>query len=198
MEYYPFPALMRTEYNGIQEHGTARVSEQGTALNFYGEFVPLVPLGQEATVDWILGDKTLASFEGKAYLSTAQMLQLTDVDPEKLNTARGLFLVNTRQPGLVAPAGKPKAKKLPVEILYLSMGLIKLLTRDNIEEGMELLLYTHVDFLTLNALELRVRKRIIFHKEETLLLCEVEGVSRENYVALSTYVAKLDKQNQTP
>ncbi len=195
MEYYPFPALLRSTYNNIEEHGTAQVAPQGNAINFYGDFVPLVPLGQEAVIHWILGDKVLASLSGKAYLSTAQMLQLTDVDPDKLATARTLFLVNTRLPGLVAPAARPKAQKLSVEILYLSMGLVKLLTRDNIEEGTELHLYTHVDFLTLRALELRVRKRIIFHKEETILLCEVDGVDRENYVALSAYVAKLNKQN---
>lgn len=194
MDYYSFPALLRAVYNDIEENGTAQVAEQGNAINFYGDFVPLVPLGQEATVNWILGDKVLASFDGRAYLSTAQMLQITDIDPDKLATARTLFLVNTRLPGLVAPAAKPKAQKLPVEIVYLSMGLVKLLTRDNIEEGTELHLYTHVDFLTLRALELKVRKRIIFHKEETILLCEVEGVDRENYVALSAYVAKLDKQ----
>ncbi len=196
IEYYPFPAVLKTGYNDIEEHGTAQVAAYGNAINFYGDFVPLVPLGHEAAIHWILGDKTLASFAGSVYLSSAKMLQLVDVDEERLATARTLFITNTRLPALVAPAQRPKAEKRPVEILYLSMGLVKLLTRDNIEEKTELHLFTHVDFLTLHALEIRVRKRIIFGKEETLLLCEVDGLSRENYVAMSTYVAKLEKKNR--
>ena len=196
MDFHPFPAVLRTDYNTIEEHGTAKITETGNAINFFGDFVPLVPLGQPATVDWILGEKTVASFEGKVYLSSAQMLQLIDLDFEKLRTAKTLFAVNTNIPASIVPADQPKALQLPVEILYLSMGLIKLLVRDNIEEGARLNLFAHVEYLTLRELELRVRKRIIFHKEETMLLCEVEGLSRENYIALSTYIAKLEKREQ--
>ncbi|MDL2252735.1 hypothetical protein LJC49_01500 [Ruminococcaceae bacterium OttesenSCG-928-I18] len=196
MEFYPFPAVLRTEYNDICEHGTAQITKTGDAINFFGEFVPLVPLGQPAVVEWILGEKTLATFEGKVYLSSAQMLQIIEVNEEKLRTAKTLFLVNTSIPATVVPAQNPKAQPLPVEILFLSMGLLKLLVRENIEEGTELKLYAHIEFLTLRDLELKVRKRILFHKEETVLLCEIEGVSRENYIALSTYIAKLEKRKQ--
>lgn len=197
MDYYPFPALLRSEYNDIEEYGSAQITREGNALNFEGEFVPLVPLGQKASIAWMLGETTLAEFSGKVYLSSAQMLQLVDVDPDKLNTARTLFSTNTDIPASLVPAASPKAPRQAAHILYLSMGLLKLLVRESPEEGMRLRLDAQVDFLSLHNLELVVRKRIVFRKEETMLLCEVEGISQENYISMSTYIAKIqNKQNK--
>ncbi len=195
-EYYPFPAVLSTDYNEIEEPGFAQVASRGDALNFYSEFVPLVPLDHLVTVCWTLGDKVLATFEGVAYLSTSKMLQLTNLDEEKLATARTLFHCNTRFPARVAESTKKKVAQYEVEVLYLSMGLIKLQSMFDIQEGETLYLNIHVDFLTVNALRLTVHKKLEFQEGEKLLLCKVDDMTQENYIALSAYVAKLEKQQR--
>ncbi len=193
-EYYPFPALLKTEYNEIEELGHAQIAPRGNALNFYGDFVPLVPLGHPATVQWVLGERVLATFEGDTYLSTSSMLQLTDLEEGKLATARTLFQTNTKLPAMIANSNKKKVEQQAVQVLYLSMGLVKLLCKGDIAEGQELYLYAQADFLTLNALQLTVHKKLDFHEGEKLVLCEVESMTQENYISLSAYTAKLEKQ----
>ncbi len=195
-QYYSFPALLKTEYNDIEETGYAQIIPRGDALNFYGEFVPLVPLGHRASIYWVLGDKALAEFEGDTYLSTSEMLQLTNLNGEKLETARTLFLSNIELEAVISNTASKKGKLEPVKILYLSMGLIKLISPHEFTQGQTLYLSAQVDFFTLHALRLTVHKKLDFYKGEKMLLCEVDSMSEENYIALSTYTAKLEKQWQ--
>lgn len=199
MDYYAFPALLRAEYNGIREYGQASPAADDNALNFSGEFVPLIPLGASAEIHWMLGEKVIAVFRGRVYLSTTQMMQLVDVAPEQVEKLRALFSVNTLLPAAVTAGTRRKplrTKSLPVEILYLSPGLIKLRAAHYIEEGSSLLLTSEVDFLTLRDLELQVKQRILLRKGESILICTVASGSNENFIALSTYAAKLSNSAQ--
>ncbi len=193
-DYYPFPALLSSDYNEVEESGIAQITPRGDALNFYSDFVPLIPFGKSATIHWTLGDKTLATFEGETYLSTSEMLQITGLEEVKLATARTLFQMNTRLPSTIAQSPKKKTPQYEAEVLYLSMGMIKILSSQEISEGQKIYLSIQVDFLTLSALCLIVHKRVDFLEGEKLLLCEVDTMTQENYIALSAYTAKLEKQ----
>lgn len=196
MDYYPFPALLRSDYNYIHEFGQASPAPQGDAVNFTGDFVPLIPLGTAAAIQWVLGEKTIATFRGKVYLSTSEMMQLVEVDPGQVEKLRAVFAVNTNLPGSITAGTRRaplKTKSLPVDILYLSPALIKLRASQYVEEGSSILLSSEVDFLTLRDLELTIKQRLLLRRGESLLLCSVESGGSENYIALSAYAAKLAK-----
>lgn len=203
MEYLFFPALLRTSYNNINEHGEAVVVHDEYAVDFVSDFVPLIPLGTQASIDWTFGSKSLASYKGKVYLSTQNMLRLVDVDHDLVDRARATFASNVSVPGLATLTSRQllKASKqvFSVNIVYLSVGMVKLQTSTpaTIEIGERLLLDVEVDFLTLHGLSLKVRQIMQFGYDNGLLICEVERSGNDNYIALSTYAARLDRIGQS-
>lgn len=196
MEYLSFPARLLAPYNDIQEYGEGHLGAGGDAVDFLSDFVPLIPLGSLAAIEWTYAGRTIATYEGKVYLSTPSLLRLVEVDESLVVRARGIFATNTRLPGQVregAEAPPARALPRPVEILYLSVGMVKLHTSFQPPVGHRLLLDVEVDFLTLHGLCLRVRQAVPLRRDENLLLCEVERSGNDNYIALSTYSNRLDR-----
>lgn len=197
MEFYPFPALLQSPYNGIREFGQASVAGDGNAIDFEADFVPLAPLGTQATVSWIRGNEVADDYVGQVYLSSPNLLRIVDVDPEQIAWLRLVFSANTLLPAqLFVPnrhpwPGKP-AGPLPANIIYLAPDAIKLRTPVTFEAEQPLLLNTEVDFLTLADLGIRVRKQIFLRRQDSILLCAVENCSEENLIALSAYTARLE------
>lgn len=200
MTFASFPALLRSNYNMIHEYGDATISPDGLQVDFTGGFVPLVPLGTEATVLWVLGEKVMATFKGKVYLSSPTLLRLVDVDNEGLSRARILLVTNTCIPATFTlrkkDNGSDKTLRYPAEILLLNMEQIKLKCALDPPVGEPIYLSAEVDFLTLHNLGLRVREKVALRREENLLLCSIESGGKENFIALSAYAAKLDKEQK--
>lgn len=194
MEYLSFPARLRATYNEIEEYGEAHLGAGGNAVDFVSDFVPLIPLGSAATIDWVYADRNISTYTGKVYLSTPTLLRLVDVDEDLVARARGLFASNIRLPGRLRQGSSPPAA---VEILYLSVGMVKLCTALTPEIDDRFLLDVEVDFLTLHGLSLRVRQMVPLRRDENLLLCEVERSGNDNYIALSTYASRLDRIGKT-
>lgn len=202
MEYLFFSALLRTSYNNINEYGEAVVVHDEHAVDFVSDFVPLVPLGTQASIDWTLGKKSLASCKGKVYLSTQNMLRLVEVDPELVERARATFASNISIPGFILVTSRQLLKQTKqvyhVTIVYLSVGMVKLQFSAPLalEIGEKLMLDVEVDFLSLHGLSLKVRQIIQLGFDKNLLICEVERSGNDNYVALSTYASRLDRIGQ--
>lgn len=191
MEYLTFPARLRASYNDILEYGEGHLGTGGDSIDFLSDFVPLIPLGSEATIEWLYADRSITVYQGRVYLSTPTMLRLVGVDEDLVMRARGIFAANTRLTGLAHRGGT--LPPLAVEILYLSVGMVKLGCPLQIEAGERLLLDVEVDFLTLHGLSLQVRQLVPLRRDENLLLCEVERSGNDNYIALSTYSSRLDR-----
>ncbi len=193
MTFLPFPALLRSSYNMIHEYGYAALSADGDAVEFRGDFVPLIPLGHSATIQWVLGGNVLATFEGNVYLSSSTLLRLVDVDKKALATIGRLLASNTSLPGTLTPAenGLPTQQDFYAEIVYLSMRRIKLLTGLELAPQSNLFLHANVDFLTLDHLGLQVEEQTPLNKDSYLTLCSVVSGGDDNFVTLSAYVAKL-------
>ena len=199
MRFYPVPARLRAEYNNITSYGELTVMEREDAVEFTGEFIPLLPLGQPAEVSWVYADRTLAAFIGRVYLSSPTLLRLVDVSPKLAEAARATFAMNTRLPSLVTVRQNGRgAVQYPAEILYLSNSSFTLHTRHEILPEQTIYLSAEVDFLTLQDLPLYVRRNIPLRRKEELLLCEVQThYSDENFIALSAYSAKLEQLDLT-
>lgn len=191
MDYLSFPAHLVAPYNDIQEYGEGHLGAGGDAVDFGSDFVPLVPLGSKASIQWIYAGREIAAYEGKVYLSTPTLLRIVDVDEPLVVRARGIFASNTRLPGLVREGADAPPRS--VEVLYLSLGMVKLHAPFQSPVGLRLLLDVEVDFLTLRGLSLQVRQTVPLRKDENLLLCEVERSGNDNYIALSTYSNRLDR-----
>lgn len=200
MTFYPFPALLRSGYNAIHEYGEATLSAAGTEIDFTGDFVPLIPLGSKASILWVLGDKTIATFEGSVYLSSPSLLRLVDVDDAALSRARIQLVTNTNIPAGFTLGkkdnGSAKTQRFPADILFLSMDQIKLRCATGVPAGQALYLSAQADFLTLRNVGLKVQEQMAVRSGEYLLLCSIESGGTENYIALSTYSAKLEKEAQ--
>ncbi|NLW78160.1 MAG: hypothetical protein GXY32_01950 [Ruminococcaceae bacterium] len=195
MQYYPFPALLRCSYNDIREFGQATVAHKDDAIDFAAEFILLAPLDMTASVSWISGRHTLATYEGRVYLSSPSLLRLVGIGGWRLKPLRSLLATNTRLPATVSAAPDGPRKTLPhqaVEILYLSPTHITLLCANPFEDGQALALGTEVDFLTLRGLPLQVARHLPIRRHEHLLLCTVGDTGDENIIALSAYSARLE------
>ncbi len=188
MDYLPFPA--RLEAAGVCETGRAVISGSEDALDFTGEFVPLLPLGAAATVQWRVGDSPVQNYSGRVYLSSPEVLRLVGLPAGPVRETRAIFASNIRLAASVeAPGG---AGRLPVEIVYLSRSALTLRTTGLFEGATRLRLHCEVDFLTLRRMPLEVEHQILLRAGEALLLCRAGNIGNENLIALSAYAARLE------
>lgn len=194
MEFYPFPALVRAGYGGTDIFGQAQVCAGNNAVEFTGEFIPLMPLGAPASIEWILGDRVVVSFSGNVYLSSPRLLRLVDVNPDLVQAAQATFAINVRFPAmyqLSQAAGAAHAPS-PAQVLYLSTQYFTLCVKEEVDGGETLLLSAKINFLTLNELPLLVQRRVQLKRGEALLLCDVQPASDDNRIALAAYSTKLE------
>ncbi|MDL2293606.1 hypothetical protein LJC60_03135 [Ruminococcaceae bacterium OttesenSCG-928-D13] len=193
MDFLPFPARLSSDYNAIGEFGQGQVAPRDNAVDFIGDFVPLVPLGTAARVDWMLGSTVIQSYSGRVYLSGPEMLRIVDVDEKLVRDTRALFATNTSLPASVSALedGRP-GQPVSVRAAYLSPGSITLQAPWGFEPGSRLLLNCEVDFLTLRGMPLRVRTRVTLRRGACLLLCDTGKMGDENLIAYSAYTARLE------
>ena len=196
MNYHPFPALLCSCDNTVQEFGSATIAPHDNAIDFTGEFVPLLPLGTLASLCWMLGNKCLAEFHGSVYLSSRELLRIVDLEEKNLAKVRKIFQCNA---GLAAQiissekAGFTKPQYSRAEIIYLSSKHFTIKTGEYFSAEDKILLSAEVDFLTLSDLPLQVEKRVLLRRNEALLLCKVLPAGDDNFIALSAYSAKLEE-----
>jgi hypothetical protein len=190
MDFLPFPARLSAGYNGICEVGSARVAEREDAIDFTAEFVPLVPLGAPALVEWIQGETVVQPYEGQAYLSSPQMLRLVGVDGGLARQTRALFATNLSLPAVLRTA--KEAPPMPARLEYLSLEVVTLAVPRAVKRGSRLLLAVEVDFLTLGNMPLQVETAVTLRRRESLLQCSLSPGSDENLIALNAYVPRLE------
>lgn len=191
MEYYPFPAQLCAPYNDTQEYGQAVVSPGDNAVDFTADFIPLMPLGTQACVDWMLGTRSVERLEGHVYLSSPGLVRVVDIDSERIGRLRRTFAINTDIPAHVSAAegGRP----VPATILYLSRRRLTLQLSDASVVGPQLILNAEVDFLTLSDMALQVRQQVLLRRQDILLLCDIPPGSNENLIAHSAYLSRLEQ-----
>lgn len=190
MDFLPFPARLCSGYNNVEEYGTAQVADGEDAVDFTSTFIPLLPLGSQAVVEWVLGQNLVQAYAGRVYLSSPGLLRLVGLEPQLAADTRSLFATNIQMPATVLP---PKAAPMPARVVYLGLKHLTLQVPEPVEPGGRMLLNAEVDFLTLRQLPLQVRTRVTLRKSQSLLLCDIQGPGNENLIALSAYVARLEK-----
>lgn len=74
-----FPAVLTAFEGRIEEYGSARPVPESTSLEFFGDFVPLLRMGETVTVIRLLDGVEAQIFTGQVYLATRKLLRLVDV-----------------------------------------------------------------------------------------------------------------------
>ncbi len=196
MNFHPFPALLCSCDNTVQEFGSATIAAHDNAIDFTGEFVPLLPLGTQASLRWMLGNKCLAEFHGCVYLSSRELLRIVDLEEDTLESVRKIFRSNVQLSAQIISAEKAgftKPQYSSGEIIYLSTKHFTIKAGEYFSAGDKLFLSAEVDFLTLHNLPLQVEQRVLLRRNEALLLCSVLPAGDDNFIALSAYSAKLEE-----
>ncbi len=190
MQFQPFPARLSHLAYGVTAYAWASFVLRDNAMDFTSEFVPLLPLGSQATIAWMQGDTVMMDFTGGVYLSSPQLVRITGIPRDVFAAAAPLFAQNTRFACRVACA--PDGPADTGEVLYLSPGRITLLCGFKATCGQALWLGAEIDFLTLRRLRLIVTRQYPLRRGQYLTVCDVPPASNDNFIALNAYSARLE------
>ena len=91
---YPlyFAAALKTENGKLLEIGEACLTGEDT-LDFNGEFVPLMNLGEPAQIVRLEKGQETEAFPGQVWRCTKKSLRLTKIPPLRMERAKRLFTV---------------------------------------------------------------------------------------------------------
>lgn len=195
---YPlyFSAVLKSAKGTVLESGEACLSEAEGAVDFNGESVPLMNLGEKAEIVRMVGERELERFPGRVYRCTRKSLRLTDVPPETLRDAKSLFDVNAHIPVSLAlsPDGSTdfpdeKASHIGGNIRFLSSERLRITAFEQISQGQVMVLQTESPQIRLTRLGVRVASRVPLGRSAAVLLCDVLTPSAENRRALARFEA---------
>lgn len=193
---YPlyFPAVLLSADGKFLTEGEACLSEASGAVDFNGEFVPLLRLGAEVQVVRVLGETPLERFPGQVYRCTKKSLRVTGIPETALAGARALFEVNAHFPASIflSPDNSfrfapEKARRLDGNIRFVSSVQLKITAMEPIADGQKALVTAGA--LSLDRLLIRVAKRTPLGQNAAVLLCDVFEPTLENARALARYAA---------
>lgn len=192
-----FTANLCTEDGQLIETGEARVSDTENAVDFTGEFVPLLKLGVTVQIVRVLGSSQFERFIGKVYLSSRKLLKIVEVDEQLVKKARSYFSVNENLPVtlLLAPE-KParfnpqKATRISGVVRGIYSDTIKITSIDFIPDGQHMMLSVESEPITLDSVMLCVRERVLMRRSAAILLCDIESASDESRRAISDFLAR--------
>lgn len=205
---YPvyFSALLRTEDGRLLETGEACLSRTENKVTFRNEFVPLVKIDETVEIVRVLGNRQLEAFRGRVYLSSRNLLQIVDVDPQLISQTLQVFDINTYMSTIIAlsPNNSPlfnlkKADIIAGTIRYLSMDVIKLSVLPYVGEGQYMKLECDEPPCFKNTV-VRVEKRELLGRNAALLLCSIVSQPHGERAALKACadeLAKLDEDVDT-
>ncbi|MEG1686294.1 MAG: hypothetical protein RR185_04175 [Angelakisella sp.] len=195
-----FSALLRTAEGRLMELGEACLSRRENKVTFRSEFVPLVKLGTTVEIVRVLGQKQLERFRGQVYLSSRNLLQIVEVDPQLIATVRALFDTNTCLPAnfTVSPDKAPVFPPKHVDLVtgtvrYLSYDTVKLSLLPYVGEGQYLIIDCQCEGLELRQTIVRVEQRELLGRRAALLLCSVYACPPAELATLHTVADRLAK-----
>lgn len=200
---YPlyFSAILKASNGMLLESGEACLPETGSFLDFNGESVPLMNLGEAAEIVRVLGEEELEHFPGQVYRCTKNVLRLTGIPPEALEKARALFDVNAHFPVSMwlSPDGsadfpEEKASRIGGNIRYVSSLRLKVTALEFIPEGQIMTLTTDSPDLLLQRLAVKVVRREALKRNAAVLFCDILTPSEANRRALIRFASSQGPQ----
>ena len=205
-----FPAVLQDEEGKLLETGSGCVSPEDDTVDFKAEFVPLFKMGTPLQVVRMAGEVEVHRFCGKVYLSSQQLLRLTEVSDEVLPAAAGAFLFDVEMAGtaeatLTAPAHeshfrllrraikKEQRVSFPVQIHVLSVNAISFTVAQGLpplEHG-QLLTLRVAEPISLEQVSLQVTQVLSFGDAVTGYQCRIGDLPESSRKRLWEFVSDL-------
>ncbi|MEG0110081.1 MAG: hypothetical protein RSD78_03205 [Oscillospiraceae bacterium] len=191
-----FSATLKTAGGQFLEYGQAFLSQnkEGT-VNFTGDFVPLIRIGETVQVVRTLGERELDRFTGQVYLSSRRLLQVVGINSTSLREAHRIFDCNANLAADIYLVKAPhfsiqKGDKLSGFVRYISPDTLKICTMEFVDEGAHLALSAEGMSLLLDDMLVQVTERVMIMRNSAILICNVLASSPENEEILTGYFAR--------
>lgn len=195
-----FTSTLKSEDGQILEYGQAFLSQdkEGT-VNFTGDFVPLIRIGETVCISRTLGEREMERFTGQVYLSSRRLLQVVGVSSPALAEAHRIFDTNANLAADIYHVSPPhfnmqKGEKLSGFVRFVSPDILKICTMDFVDEGAYLALSAEGMSLLLDDILVQVAKRELIMRNSAVLICKVLDSTPENTEILTGYFARRQKQ----
>ena len=195
-----FSAILKTANGHFLEYGQAFLSQdkEGT-VNFTGDFVPLIRIGETVQISRTLGEREIERFVGQVYLSSRRLLQVVGIQGPALCEAHRIFDCNANLSAdiyLVKPPHFSIAKgdKLSGFVRYISPDVLKICTMEFVDEIAHLALSAEGMSLLLDDMLVQVTERVLVMRNSAILLCRVLSSTPENQEILAGYFARRQRE----
>ena len=199
---YPlyFAAALKTENGKLLEIGEACLTGEDP-LDFNGEFVPLMNLGEPAQIVRLEKGQETEAFPGQVWRCTKKSLRLTKIPPLRMERAKRLFTVNVNLPVYFAPIPEgtekinwEKSLHLKANLRYLSTELLRLtILGPSLEPGQAAILRCEKPLL--EDFLFQAGELVPLGANASLILGKPLSLSREDRRTIENY---LEKQSLQP
>lgn len=194
MQPISFAALLQDDKGKLLERGMAALADQGHALDFKSEFVPLFKMGTPIQIVPVVNDGYLAPVSGEAYLSSSHLLRMTVQESKAFAAVKHYFQNNVElHTELVLPRNRSftlpfqKEEKVYGLVYQLSLEGLAFLSLDPLNVGQKLTLELHQPFF-LPKSSLEIRSRLDFGGTAPAYFCRFLELTSENRDHLKAYL----------
>lgn len=181
-----FEAYLKADDGKIFEMGYASASKEKKAVDFVGDFVPIMELHSKATIVKIIDGRECHSFEGEVYLSSKNRLQLSNVTDKLLSyqemtiaqrvaMAGTVYAIAFLPPEKRGGLAQKQLKKTNVEIFSVSLREIGFTVPKTEMMDSHLLLQISEPIL-MRDVELEVFRQLQFSEEKTVCYATIESL----------------------
>ena len=198
MQPISFAALLQDEKGKLLERGMAALTDQGKALDFKSDFVPLFKIGTPIQIVPVVNDGYLAPILGETYLSTSHMLRMTAQESRALVAVKNYFHGNVElHTELTFPKKRSfshpfqKDEKVYALIFKLSQEGLAFLSLDSLNVGQKLILELDHPFPLAKA-HLEVHSRLDFSGTAPGYFCRFLDLDSENRARIKAYLEELE------
>lgn len=189
-----FTALLEDDHGNAIEHGSAELAADAVSINFFGEFIPLYPIGTEIKVVRTHNDKRLDTMKGKVFLSSRNLLRVTGISNTSLENIKRIFLSNVQFQ--ISPFTsekkrffrRPKKKVYSSEstVYFLSETSIKFMSTEKLQQGQQMILNLDTPLL-LRGVRIQVEETVDFGNIVTAYICRIIEIPQESLQSLREY-----------
>lgn len=195
-----FEAYLKADNGKIFEMGYASIStERDRAVDFVGDFVPMMELHSPAKIVKLIDGRECHSFDGEVYLSSKERLQISNVHdkllsyqemtvPQHVALAGAIYAIAFLPPERRGDKPKRALKTTRIEIFQISLREIGFTVPKAHSIDNHLLLHVE-DPVRMDDVELEVFRQLQFSDEKTVCYATFESTPAGSRKMLIDFLA---------
>ncbi|MDO5601298.1 MAG: hypothetical protein Q4G07_00885 [Oscillospiraceae bacterium] len=180
-----FKAILKTQAGQLLEYGYGRADPQQKSVDFFGEFVPLMKMGDKARVVRVADGQETHCFDGEVYLSSKGLLRLVGVQNAEETENPPMLTVNETMAAEATPLDGSAGAV--ASLLYaVSLDTVKFSCLGSFAVGSTVTLQSDGP-LRLTGVMARIERQIALSAGVTCHLCTVLSMPEESRRSLTSY-----------